>query len=104
MHFLTEGLVKTLRADQLNAYIYRSSIEAAVAAAEAAADEMRNLISGRGRAIGLFALSPSQNDFPDSLVAAHGIEWTRVIGIQLNEYLGLEEASPESLRKFLINR
>ena len=103
MHFQTDGFVKTFRVNQLCAYIYQSSPQASLAAARTAAVEIQRLIAECGRAIGLFASGPSQQQFLESLVSAEGIEWIRVIGFQLNEYLGLEEDSPKSYRKFLIH-
>jgi len=65
---------------------------------------MRRLISVRGLAIGLFASAPSQSGFFDHLVKGEGIEWTQVIGFHLDERLGADEDSPESHRRFLIER
>ncbi len=74
------------------------------AAATAVAAEIRRLIDERGRAIGLFASATSQNEFLDELVKTSEIEWTRVIGFHLDEYLGMGEDAPQSFRKFLIDR
>ncbi|MGH9847204.1 MAG: hypothetical protein ACREEM_51565, partial [Blastocatellia bacterium] len=59
------------------------------------------------RAVGLFASGPNreaQSEFLDCLVETAGIEWTRVIGFQLEEYVGLDEDAPQSSRRFLLDR
>ncbi|MEP7337145.1 MAG: 6-phosphogluconolactonase [Acidobacteriota bacterium] len=74
------------------------------AAATAVAAEILRLIAERGRAIGIFASTISHVEFPDELVKAKGIEWTRAVGFHTGEYLGLEEDAPQSSRKFLLDR
>jgi glucosamine-6-phosphate deaminase len=75
-----------------------------VAVAFAATAEMRRLIAERGRAICIFSSAISQSKFLDDLVKAEGIEWTRVVGFHLGEFLGLEETAQQSSRKFLLDR
>jgi glucosamine-6-phosphate deaminase len=101
---LHDGLVKSFHADLLNVYLYKSRKEMGAAAAAAAAFEISRLIEDRGRAIGIFAAASSQDEFLENLVQAPGIEWTRVIGFHLDEYLGMDENAPRSLRKYLIDR
>ncbi len=72
------------------------------AAAAAVVSEMVGLIDQRGRAIGIFdALRPG---FSDALVEAPGVEWTRVVGFHVGEYLGMDQESPGSCRKLLLDR
>jgi glucosamine-6-phosphate deaminase len=104
LSILKNGLLKSFRADRLNIYVYKSREEMGAAAAAAAASEISRLIEERGRAIGIFAAAPSQNEFLENLVQTQSIEWTRVIGFHLDEYLGLDENAPQSFRKFLIDR
>jgi glucosamine-6-phosphate deaminase len=96
--------IADFRADSLNIRIYESRQQAGAAAAIAVAAEIRRLIAARGRAIGIFASAPSQNEFLDELVNAEGIQWTRVVGFHLDEYLGMEEDAPQSFRKYLLDR
>lgn len=98
------GLIDQFRADRLNIYIYESRTAMSVAAARAVAAELRRLITARGRAIAIFAAAPSQKDLLTALVAAAGIEWTRVIGFHFGEYLGLDEDAPQSCRRGLLER
>jgi glucosamine-6-phosphate deaminase len=68
------------------------------------AETMRGLIAEHGRAIGLFAAAPSQDETLAALVAAPDLEWTSVIAFHLDEYLGLDEDAPQSFRRYLIER
>ena len=99
-----DGLSKSLRVDNLNVRVYDSRLQMGQAAAAAVADEVRRLIRAPGRAVGIFASAPSQNEFLAALVAAPGIDWTRVIGFHLDEYLGMESQAPQSFRRFLLDR
>ena len=98
------GLVENFRADNLNVYIYESRSKMGDAAADVVAAEIRALIQARGKAVGIFASAPSQNEFLAALVEAPGIDWSRVIGFHLDEYLGMDDQAPQSFRRFLIDR
>ena len=100
----TSGLVRSFRADQLNIYVYETRAQMGIAAAAAVAAEIISLIHEHGRAVGIFASAPSQNEFLASLVEAPRIDWTRVIGFHLDEYLEMDEHAPQSFRRFLIDR
>jgi glucosamine-6-phosphate deaminase len=71
------------------------------AAGGAVAVEIRRLIAERGRAVGIFAAAPSQIEALGALVRAERIDWQRVTAFHLDEYLGFEEAHPQSFRWFL---
>ena len=100
----SDGLVDSFRADQLNVYVYESRPKMGAAAAAVVAGEIRGLLDARGRAVGIFASAPSQNEFLAALVEAPGIDWSRVVGFHLDEYLGMDDRAPQSFRRFLIDR
>jgi glucosamine-6-phosphate deaminase len=99
-----DGLEKSFRADNLNVHVYESRAKMGQAAAAVIASEIRNLIERKGRAVVIFASAPSQNEFLANLVAAEGIDWSRVVAFHLDEYLGMDEKAPQSFRRFLIDR
>src|SRR5260370_22454641 len=74
------------------------------AAAAIVAAEIRGLIEARGKAVGIFASAPSQNEFLAALVETRGIDLSRVVGFHLDEYLGMDDRAPQSFRRFLIYR
>ena len=99
-----DGLVDSFRADNLNVYVYESRPKMGAAAAAVVAAELRELIEARGRAVGILASAPSQNEFLAALVETPGIDWSRVVGFHLDEYLGMDDQAPQSFRRFLIDR
>ena len=99
-----DGLVESFLAGQLNVYVYETRPKMGAAAAAMVAAELRRLIKARGRAIAIFASAPSQNEFLAALVAESGIDWSRVVGFHLDEYLGMDDRAPQSFRRFLIDR
>ena len=74
----------------------------------AAAREVARAIAARQAEAGLarvvFAASPSQNEMLASLVADPSIDWTRVVGFHMDEYLGLGPDHPASFRRYLQER
>lgn len=99
-----DGLVEQFRAGHLNVYVYESRPKLGTAAAAAVAAEIRRRHAARGRAVGIFASAPSQNEFLAALAETPGIDWPNVKGFHLDEYLGMDEAAPQSFRRFLLDR
>jgi glucosamine-6-phosphate deaminase len=99
-----QGLVESFRADKLNVYIYESRPTLGAAAASAVASEIKSQINSHGRAVGIFASAPSQNEFLSELVKTEKIEWPRLIAFHLDEYLGMNDQAPQSFRRFLLDR
>ncbi len=71
-----------------------ASVARAIAAAQA----------GGRRAHVIFAAAPSQDEFLAGLVAHPGIDWSRVVGFHMDEYLGLGPDHPASFRRYLQER
>src|SRR5215213_2782777 len=99
-----DGLVERFQAGRLNVYVYESRPKMGAAAAATVAAEIRRLQAERGRAVGIFASAPSQNEFLAALAGTHGIDWPNVKGFHLDEYLGMDEGAPQSFRRFLLDR
>ena len=99
-----DGLVEQFRAGQLNVYVYESRPKLGAASAVAVSAEIRRLQAERGRAVGIFASAPSQNEFLAVLAETPGIDWPNVKGFHLDEYLGMEDSAPQSFRRFLLDR
>jgi glucosamine-6-phosphate deaminase len=74
------------------------------AAAEQAAQIIRNAIAERGHARIVVATGVSQLDFLESLAAAAGIAWENVEMFHLDEYVGIGPDHPASFRRFLLDR
>ena len=54
-----------------------------------------------GRANVIFAAAPSQDEFLADLIAADAVDWSRVFGFHMDEYLGLAPTHPASFRRYL---
>jgi glucosamine-6-phosphate deaminase len=99
-----KGLERNFKAGELNVYVYQSRQQMGKAAAEVIAAEIRRLIDAKGRAVAIFASAPSQNEFLQALTEAPNIDWSKVIGFHLDEYLKMDEKASQSFRLFLIER
>jgi glucosamine-6-phosphate deaminase len=73
-------------------------------AAEDAAARLRQTIAERGAANLLVATGASQFEVLAALVAADGIDWSKVTGFHLDEYLGFSATHPASFRGYLKER
>jgi glucosamine-6-phosphate deaminase len=87
---------------QVKTYVDRQAMSRA--AAQQAAEMLRQIITARGRARIIAATGASQLEFLDSLVPMPGIDWTLVEMFHLDEYVGLPIAHPASFRRYLIER
>jgi len=84
--------------------IGKDKCEMAKAAAEFAADRIRKAIAANGEARVIFASAASQLEFVDEMFRRTDIEWDKVCGFHLDEYVGLPETHGASFRKFLKER
>ncbi len=73
-------------------------------AADDAARRICSAIAERGEARVIFASAASQFEFIQSLLAHGEIDWSKVHGFHLDEYVGLSEDHPASFRRFLKER
>lgn len=69
-----------------------------------AADAIRRSISDHGRARVIFASAPSQEAMLSTLVAQPDIDWSRVEGFHMDEYLGLPTEHPQAFGPWLVER
>lgn len=74
----------------------------------AAARHVGEAIVGRQKLAGfarvVFAAAPSQDEFLQALAEFPGIDWSRVIGFHMDEYLGVAADHPASFRYYLNER
>jgi glucosamine-6-phosphate deaminase len=74
------------------------------AAATDAAAKICAAIAARGGARVIFASAASQFEFIEALLAQKEIDWSKVHGFHLDEYVGLPADHPASFRRFLRER
>jgi glucosamine-6-phosphate deaminase len=84
--------------------VFEDKRSRSTAAADQAANAIRQAILDRGRARIVVATGTSQLDFLDALVAAEKLDWQKVELFHLDEYVGLPITHPASFRKYLLDR
>lgn len=87
--------------DELSVEVYPDRPSMGKAAAEFVAEAMRQHAAKHSETRMIFAAAPSQNEMLESLVADKSLDWSRVRGFHMDEYLGLSEGHPASFRRFL---
>jgi glucosamine-6-phosphate deaminase len=71
------------------------------AAAAAASEAIRAAIANRGEAAAIFAAAPSQNEMLAALAADGRVDFSRLIGFHMDEYIGLPADAPQGFGNFL---
>jgi glucosamine-6-phosphate deaminase len=90
--------------DALCVRVFPDSRTLGVAAAADASTYLRDAIAARGVAHAMFATGNSQFEFLDALVLDDTIDWPRVIGFHMDEYVGIGANHPASFRRYLRER
>ncbi|WP_027135616.1 glucosamine-6-phosphate deaminase [Geminicoccus roseus] len=81
-----------------------SKTELGAEAARIGAEAIRDAIAARGEAVIVVATGASQFEMLERLVAAEGIDWSKVTAFHLDEYVGLPADHPASFRRYLAER
>jgi glucosamine-6-phosphate deaminase len=84
--------------------LFPDSESLATAAANQAADIIRNAINSQGSARVVLATGNSQLPFLEALTKLGGIDWTKVEAFHLDEYVGIPITHPASFRNLLLER
>lgn len=87
--------------DSLNVEVYPDRPSMGRAAAAFVAKAMRDHAQKHAETRMIFAAAPSQNEMLETLVTTPGLDWSRVRGFHMDEYLGLPANHPASFRNFL---
>ncbi len=93
--------IKSERVDSLNVQVYKDRLSAGIAAGHDVASKLKELLLRQERVRMVFAAAPSQKEFLQTLVAVDGIDWSRVIAFQMDEYLGIPSNHPQTFSRFL---
>jgi glucosamine-6-phosphate deaminase len=84
--------------------VHEQAVEMGAAAARAAADALRAALADRGSARLVVATGASQFEVLSQLVVAPEIDWSRIDGFHLDEYIGLAPDHPASFCRYLRER
>jgi glucosamine-6-phosphate deaminase len=93
--------IRTLQIDALKVEIYPSAEAIALAASAQAARILQTAINERQRAIAVFATGRSQKQCLHHLTGREDINWSKITGFHLDEYLGITAEHPASFRHYL---
>ena len=85
-------------------YIGKDKQDMAAHAAKMAGDKVREAIKARGEARIIVATGASQFEFLEALVKEPGIDWTKVTGFHLDEYVGIPATHKASFRGYMRER
>ncbi len=88
----------------MKVYIGKDKFDMAQKAADMAADKIRAAIAARGEARIIVATGASQFEFLEALVKEPGIDWTKVTGFHLDEYVGIPVTHKASFRGYMRER
>jgi glucosamine-6-phosphate deaminase len=93
--------VRKLKYDKLNVEIYGDRHVMGSFAARRVAGKIRDTVAVKGKARVIFASAPSQREFLQALAMEEGIDWSRVVAFNQDEYAGVSLEAPYSFGKFL---
>jgi glucosamine-6-phosphate deaminase len=94
-------MIKTFKKDKLTVKVFEDREKMGVAAAEQVATWLRDILRDQPIANVIFAAAPSQNEFLAALVASPSVEWSRINGFHMDEYVGLKDEAPQRFGAFL---
>ena len=88
----------------METHVLPSKDAMAKAAADKAAEILRQALTAKKTARFIAATGASQFEFLEYLTAAEGIDWSRTVMFHLDEYVGMADNHPASFRKYLKER
>ena len=94
-------MIKQFTIDQLPVQVFSSASDLGAAAAQQAANILRQAIELKGEARIILATGNSQLQFLEALRVIDGIDWSRVTAFHMDEYLGIEPDHPASFPLYL---
>lgn len=86
--------------EKLKVNIFQDSAAMGVAAADAVERTINKLLEQKSEVRIIFAAAASQLEFLDSLVKRN-IDWSKVVGFHMDEYIGLDSQAPQLFGNFL---
>ena len=103
---MTPSTCRYLTAGRLAVEIHPDRPALGLAAAQAAAAYLHDVLAAQGEARVIFACAPSQDEFLSSLIEVSqrghtAVDWSRVTAFHMDDYVGLTAAHPQSFRHYL---
>lgn len=92
------------RYGKANVLVYETRKEMGVAAGKEIERIISKAILEKGECRVIFASAPSQNEMLVYLKEEAKIDWSKVVGFHMDEYVGISKSAPQSFSKFLEDR
>jgi glucosamine-6-phosphate deaminase len=92
--------MRSLKVDNLNVEVYESTEAMGKAAAESAAQRLRELAKQNETVAVIFATGASQMAMLEALTSIPDLPWNKVVGFHMDEYLGISDQHPASFRRY----
>ncbi|MFB4167308.1 glucosamine-6-phosphate deaminase [Virgibacillus sp. JSM 102003] len=96
-----KGMIHEGQEDQLKYSVYSDREAMGRAAFDIAAKQIKQLLEQKQEIRVIFAAAPSQNEFLYYLTKDNEIDWSRVVGFHMDEYIGLPSDSDERFKNYL---
>jgi glucosamine-6-phosphate deaminase len=93
--------VKTFNAEKLNVVIGEDRPAVGKLSAQHVSKIIRQLLEKQDEVRIVFAAAPSQNEFLDELSKDSTVDWSKVVALHMDEYIGLPENSDKSFGVYL---
>lgn len=97
-------IIKQGKADKLEYRVYDNRTNMGKAAAEDVAAAVKKLLETKDEISMIFAAAPSQNDFLEAFIADKTVDFSRINGFHMDEYVGLDLKAPQAFGQFLRDR
>ena len=94
-------LKKEFNVDKLLVKVFDNRQSMGQTAADEAVEYLKELLANQDEVWAIFGAAPSQNEILAGLVAAEGVDWTRVHAIHMDEYVNLASDAPQGFGNFL---
>jgi glucosamine-6-phosphate deaminase len=88
----------------MDIHVYHRKADLGKAAAAAGSEAIRSAIDKTGHATVVIATGASQFEILDALIHDATIDWSKVTGFHLDEYIGMPDTHPASFRRYLRER
>ena len=95
------SIVRDFYCGKLRTRVFGTRGEMGVCAGTEAALKIKELLAEKEEVNVMFAAAPSQNETLQTLMDDPDIDWSRVNGFHMDEYVGLDEKHPAGFRNFL---
>jgi glucosamine-6-phosphate deaminase len=96
--------MRSFSVENLKVEVHPDRRSAGGAAAQSVASRLRALLSRQPEVRITFASAASQDEFLEELSAAGGIDWSRVVAFQMDDYEGLPPTAPQSFMRHVQER